>query len=202
MNRLLEQSATSCRWESYTWKNELCLHAERVELHLNEALNAEFAGQHNPMHMLERALVLSAFCIRRMVEKRLVTDALVTSRIPVRTYLSSSSYRSPFIGSSGTSYTVFENYSLQTPVLENLKVGEIANEIIHSSQLLVFDGAGLEPKSGLFVASDYRMKERLLHLEGDEYRSWVDSVLNDKIGVSSDSWDPETGEVFATSKTL
>lgn len=202
MNGVSGQFALSFEWESYHWKNDLQLHAERVEAHLNEALNDEFENEHHPLHMLERALVLSAFCVRRMVEKKVVTDQLAASKIPVRTFLSSPTYRPPLFSTSGTNYTVFSNYALEKPVFEDIKVGDVANEIIHSSQLLVFEGAGSEPKSGLFIASDFRMKRRLLHFTATEFRSWVDSVLNDRVGMSSDRWDPETGEVFATRDAL
>lgn len=202
MSGALGQFALSFEWESYHWKNDLQLHADRVETHLNEALNNEFENEHHPLHMLERALVLSAFCVRRMVEKKVVTDQLAASNISVRTFLSSPTYSPPLFSTSGTNYNVFSNYSLEKPVFESIKVGDVANEIIHSSQLLVFEGAGSEPKSGLFIASDFRMRRRLLHFTAPEFRSWVDSVLNDRVGMSSDRWDPETGEVSATREAL
>jgi hypothetical protein len=202
VNDVSGQFASSFEWKSYHWKTDLQLHAERVEAHLNEALNDEFDKEHHPLHMLERALVLSAFCIRRMVEKKVVTDQLAASKISVRTFLSSPTYRPPLFSTSGTNYTVFSNYVLEKSVFEDIKVGDIANEIIHSSQLLVFNGAGSEPKSGLLIASDFRMRRRLLHFTAPEFRSWVNSVLDDRVGMSTDRWDPETGKVFATREAL
>ena len=67
----------STRWAEYPWKNELQLQAERVLEHMAEALDEDSQEEHRPMDMLERAITLAAFSMRRMIEKRLVTDALV-----------------------------------------------------------------------------------------------------------------------------
>lgn len=74
------------RWEAYPWKNELAVQSERVTIHFNEILSDSFEGQHNPFDMLDRAIVLSGFAVRRMIEKRLVTDRLAKAKIPVRTF--------------------------------------------------------------------------------------------------------------------
>ena len=195
MSEARSYSASSCRWESYPWKNELQLQAERVELHLEEAWDDDFAGEHSPLQMLERALVLAAFSIRRMVEKNLVTDALSASITPVRTFLATGDYRPPLKGSSGGQ--VFRNYNFEVPVFEQMKVGDIANEIIHSSQLLVFQGDGQGPDSGLLVASDWHIRRRLLHLSRAEFRNIVNSVLDNEVSIMGDHWDPETGKVHS-----
>jgi len=69
-------------WESYPWKNELALQTERVALHYAELLSDDVDGAHNPMDMLDRAIVLAAFAMRRMFEKKLVTDKLAREEIP------------------------------------------------------------------------------------------------------------------------
>jgi ribosomal protein S5 len=50
----------SMRWAEYPWKNELQLQAERVRVHMAEALDANFQEKHSPMDMLERAITLAA----------------------------------------------------------------------------------------------------------------------------------------------
>ena len=90
-------------WQSYPWKNELALQSERVAIHYAEMLSDDFDGEHSPMDMLDRAIVLAAFAIRRMFEKRLVTDKLASEKISVRTFqsLRSKEFRQPYIGYSG-----------------------------------------------------------------------------------------------------
>jgi hypothetical protein len=69
------------RWEGHPWKNELAVQSERVTIHFNEILSDSIEGQHNPFDMLDRAIVLSGFAVRRMIEKRLVTDRLAKAKI-------------------------------------------------------------------------------------------------------------------------
>ena len=90
-------------WQPYPWKNELALQSERVAIHYAEMLSDDFDGEHSPMDMLDRAIVLAAFAIRRMFEKRLVTDKLASEKISVRTFqsLRSKEFRQPYIGYSG-----------------------------------------------------------------------------------------------------
>jgi hypothetical protein len=73
-------------WQGYTWKNELAVQSERVAPHFNEILSASSEAEHNPMHMLDRAIVLAGFSVRRMIEKKLVTDRLVEEKMLVRSF--------------------------------------------------------------------------------------------------------------------
>ena len=68
-------SVSSSRWQSYTWKNELAEQKRRICLHLDEVF-AEADTEHNPYHMLERAIGVAALCMRRLIECRLVTDRI------------------------------------------------------------------------------------------------------------------------------
>ena len=183
-------------WQSYTWKNELKLHAERVLKSMHEVIDPGFAGDHNPHHMLERALALSAFCVRRMHEKRVVTDAFRAEKIAVRSFSAAKEgFRQPFRRSSGGQ--AFTNYDLTKPVWVELGRNDVANQIIHSSQLMVcFDEEAIE--DGILVASDWDLKLRLLHLSAAEWTSFYTAVLDNYVRSESDSWDHETGKVTST----
>ena len=91
------------RWESYPWKNELATQSERVAVHFDELLSNGFEGQHAPFDMLDLAIVLSAFAVRRLIEKRLVTDRLSKARIQVRTFARNrpGDFQAPFHFASG-----------------------------------------------------------------------------------------------------
>ncbi|MER8758124.1 hypothetical protein NKH69_20975 [Mesorhizobium sp. M0976] len=75
-------SVSSSRWQSYTWKNELAEQKRRIDLHLEEVF-AEAETEHNPYHMLERAVGVAAICMRRLIEYRLVTDRFRESQLEV-----------------------------------------------------------------------------------------------------------------------
>ncbi|MGY3589021.1 hypothetical protein ACVIGB_002024 [Bradyrhizobium sp. USDA 4341] len=169
---------------------------DRVVSHFAEAIS-DADVPHNPLHMLDRALMISAFAIRRMVEKRLITDKLADVQITVRTFPSrdNGEFHQPYVGESGG--TVHNNYSIEKPELKDLKIGEFANEIIHASQLMIVqDEYGIE--DGLAIASDWHLKKRLLHVTPDEFSGVVDLILNDFVRIQSEAWDPATGKVTAT----
>lgn len=184
-------------WQDYTWKNELLQHAGRVSVHLSEVIDSEYEGAHNPHHMLERALTLAAFCVRRMHEKRLVTDTFREEKVQVRTFAAKRGpdFRQPYMSSSGSD--VFRNYDLEKPIMVQLGREDVANQIIHSSQLMVcYDQPGIE--DGLMIASDRGLKVRLLHLTDAEWVGYYQAVLDNYVRSMADAWDPETGKITYT----
>src|SRR6266446_1113938 len=166
------------QWQSYPWKNELALQSERVAIHYREKLLDNFAGEHKPMDMLDRAIVVAAFAMRSMFEKRLVTDKLKSQKISIRTFprLRSKEFRQPFIYSSGG--TAFRNYSFETASAKCLNINDVANEIIHSSQIMFAYNEETIP-TGLLIASDRNLKDRLLHFTIEEFSTMVKKVLDD-----------------------
>lgn len=188
---------TFADWQDYTWKNELLQHAGRVSAHLAEVIDPEYEGAHNPHHMLERALTLAAFCVRRMHEKRLVTDIFREQKVQIRTFAAKRrpDFRQPYMSSSGSD--VFRNYDLEKPIMVDLGREDVANQIIHSSQLMVcYDQTGIE--DGLMIASDRGLKVRLLHLTDAEWVRYYQAVLDNYVRSMADAWDPETGKVTYT----
>jgi hypothetical protein len=187
----------SGKWQSYPWKNELALQTERVAIHYAEMLSDDFDGKHSPKDMLDRAVVLAAFAMRRMFEKRLVTDKLASTKISIRTFhsLRSKEFRQPYIGYSGGQ--AFRNYSFEKASTKRLKINDVANEIIHSSQMMFIRDEETIP-AGLLIASDWNLKDRVLHFTIEEFSAIVKRVLDDWVTVESDRWDWQTGKVYAT----
>lgn len=189
---------SSSSWESYPWKNELSVQLERVLAHGAEIMDDDDdAGAHNPHHMLERALVLSAFCIRRMVEKKLVTDKFSKTKFEVKTFqvVADGSFRMPFhYSSGGGGGGFFRNYEISRPEMVCVKPKGLADEIIHSSQLMLIYGEATIP-DGILIASDWHLKNRILHLTFPEFRAFAQSVLNDHVQSMTDKWDPDTGMI-------
>lgn len=192
--RKVRMPISSTRWQDYPWKNELALQAERAVAHGWEVIDEDFQGAHSPLDMLERAIVLAGFCIRRLIEKRLVTNAFAESKRAVLSFPARSGevFRPPFRSSSGG--TAFRNYDFDAPMILKMTAAELANEIIHSSQLMVLDGEDFA-EDGFLIASDLHLKRRLLHMSFDEFTDFTASVLDDQVYFTSDRWDPETGKI-------
>jgi hypothetical protein len=188
---------SSSNWESYPWKNELALQLERVLAHCAEIMDKDFEGPHNPHHMLERALVLCAFCVRRMVEKRLVTDKFARTKFEVRTFQAAmdGGFRMPFhYSAGGAGGGFFRNYEIANPKMVCVKPKGLADEIIHSSQLMLIYGEAAIA-DGILISSDWHLKDRILHLTFVEFGVFARSVLDDFVRSTSDQWDPDTGSV-------
>jgi hypothetical protein len=104
-------------------------------------------------------------------------------------------FRSPFHSDTGV-YPLRENYNLEKESPVDLSFKGLAEEIIHASQIMVVHD---EPKigDGLLIASDWHLKNRILLLTIDEFQSFVRTVLEDRIRVTVDSRDFETGKADA-----
>lgn len=190
----LHMPISSARWQAYPWKNELVLQAERGVAHGREVIDEDFRGSHNPLDMLDRAIVLAGFCIRRLIEKKLVTDAFAASKravlsFPART---GETFKPPFRSESGGN--AYSNYDFDAPQIIEMAVGDLANELIHSSQLMVLDGEEFAA-NGFLIASDWHLTKRVLHMSFDEFTAFAASVLDDRVYFKSDQWDPETGMI-------
>jgi len=146
--------------------------------------------------MLDRAIVLAGFTIRRMFEKKLVTDKLAQEEMLFRTFPSKRSrrFRTPYVGHTGG--WAFQNYNFKKTQTKRLRIGDLANEIIHASQLMfVKDEDAI--KTGLLIASDWHLRDRVLHLTIEEFTNAASRVLEDEVNFTSDRWNPETGKVDA-----
>lgn len=92
---------------------------------------------------------------------------------------------------------MLSNYDFDTCIIATMRAGEVANEIIHSSQLSVFRDETENPGDGLLVASDWHMKRRVLHLPIVSLRSIVNATLDNAATIKVDWWDHETNKVFS-----
>lgn len=185
---------SSTHWQAYAWKNELALQAELAIAHGREVVDEDFRGSHSPLDMLERAIVLAGFCVRRLIEKKLVTDAFAESKrtvlsFPART---GEAFKQPFRSASGG--TAYRNYDFDAPAIIEMTAGDLANELIHSSQLMVIDGEEFA-EDGFLIASDWHLKKRVLHISFNDFTAFAASVLEDRVCLTRDQWDPETGKI-------
>jgi hypothetical protein len=171
-------------WESYPWKNELSCRSEQVVIHFNEVFSEDFEGEHEPLDMLDRAIVLAGFSVRRLIERKLVTDRLAKTKISVRSFVTKPDveFRIPFHSLMGGDYLIHNvDCEKQEPI--SLSYNDLANQIIHSSPIMV---CAKNQKMDLLIASDWNVKTRLLHLTIDEVTSFVRAVLDDRVTSMTD----------------
>lgn len=195
-------SVGSCRWQDYTWNNELAEQKRRIDLHLDEALK-DAETEHNPYHMLERAIGVAAVCMRRLIECRLVTDhfrdtALRVHRLAAK---ADADWREPFL--CDTASEIFNNYDLTERHVEMRTPKVISDKMFHARIIGVLSGNAFMP-DGLLIASDKQSKTQLFHFAPSEIASIFDAFLNDQVRSSTDGYVDNDGdfkgtrEVFAT----
>jgi hypothetical protein len=192
----------SSEWQAYTWKNELAVQKQRIAICLNEVIT-EAETEHNPLHMLERAIGIAAVCMRRLIECRLVTDQFRDSQLEVHevSVKAGITWREPFV--SKTSGEIFHNYDLTSRRSKFLKPKVISDKMLHARVLAVLSENNYL-SNGLLIASDTQRKTHLFHFEPSEITAIFDLFLNDQIMSTTDGYlDSDgvfkgIGSVFAT----
>jgi len=193
-------SVSSSEWQAYTWKNELAEQKRRIGLHLDEALtNAE--AEHNPYHMLERAIGVAAVCMRRLIECRLVTDRFRGTALEVHEVLAKADadWREPFV--SRTASEIFNNYDLTARRTEKRIPKVISDKMLHARVIGVLSGNAFMP-DGLLIASDTQSKTQLFHFTPPEIASIFDAFLDDQVRSSSDGYLDKDGDFKGTRKVF
>ncbi|TGV15537.1 hypothetical protein EN816_07280 [Mesorhizobium sp. M8A.F.Ca.ET.173.01.1.1] len=193
-------SVGSSDWQSYTWKNELAEQRRRIAQHLGEAL-AEADTEHNPYHMLERAVGIAAVCMRRLIECRLVTDRfrdtlLEVHEIDVRKDVE---WREPFV--SRTASEIFNNYDMTARRLERRMPKVISDRMLHARVIGVLSTSAYLP-DGLLIASDTQSKKQLFHFTQQEIAGIFDAFQNDEVRQTSDGYMDGDGQFSGTRKVF
>lgn len=193
-------SVSSTEWQSYTWKNELAEQRRRIVLHLGEAL-AEADTEHNPYHMLERAVGIAAVCMRRLIECRLVTDRFRETPLEVHEIdvKKDVEWREPFV--SRTASEIFNNYDLTARRLEKRTPKVISGKMLHARVIGVLSGSAYLP-DGLLIASDTQSKTQLFHFSPPEIARIFDAFLEDEVTLTFDGYMDKDGKVSGTRKVF
>ncbi|MER8929779.1 hypothetical protein NKI34_29525 [Mesorhizobium sp. M0700] len=193
-------SVSSSEWQSYTWKNELAEQKRRIVLHLGEALT-DAETEHNPYHMLERAIGVAAVCMRRLIECRLVTDRFRDTALEVHEVhaKADADWREPFISRAASE--IFNNYDLTARHADNRNPKVISDKMLHARVIGVLSGSTYMP-DGLLIASDTQSKTQLFHFTDVEIASIFDAFLNDRVRSSTDGYLDRDGNVQGTRKVF
>lgn len=205
IERQLEQmrklgSVGSSEWQAYTWKNELAEQKRRIDLHLVEVLT-DADTEHNPYHMLERAVGVAAICMRRLIECRLVTDRFRDQALEVHEVhtKADADWRKPFLSRTGSE--IFNNYDLTARFPEKRIPKVISDKMLHARVIGVLTGNTYMP-DGLLIASDTQSKTQLFHFTPPEISSIFDAFLDDRVRISSDGYLDKDGNIEGTRKVF
>ena len=186
-------------WNPEIWKLTLAHHGRIAHVCVEFAIcrhdEATFPYDGDPFSTFEISFVLAAFCIRRLSEKRLLTDALNEKKWSITSYPATEMVRKPFASRSSNDF--YRGYEFVKRGTHTLTLKELGHEVIHSSNLGIVTEADSLP-TGIVVASDNRLTKRLPHIGLEQWAEICRAVLDDRVHYSSDGWNPETGAVTAT----
>ena len=148
-----------------------------------EEVVAEAETEHNPYHMLERAVGVAAICMRRLIECRLVTDR----------------FQGAVRGARGASpggcrmardlperhrRCDLQDYDLRTRKTERRTPKAIADKMLHARVIGVLSSSAYLP-DGLLIASDTQRKIGLFHFTAAEIAAIFDAFLTDRVRLST-----------------
>lgn len=185
-------------WKPEIWKATLAHHGRIAHVCAEFAIaqddEAIFPYDGNPFSAFEISFVLAAFCIRRLSEKRLLTDALDEKKWSFTSYPATDKVRRPFASQSGNAF--YRGYQFDKQSTNTLTLKEFGHEVIHSSNLgIVTESEG--PPIGIVVASDHRLIKRLIHIDLNRWSEMCRAVIDDHVYFASDNWDPDSGAITA-----
>jgi hypothetical protein len=191
---------SSSDWQSYTWKNELAEQKRRIGLLLEEALS-DAETDHNPYHMLERAIGVASVCMRRLLECRLVTDRFRDSQLDVHEICTKADteWREPFV--SRMASEIFNNYDLKARHPQRRTPRVISDKMLHARVIGVLSASAYLP-DGLLIASDTQSKTSLFHFTPFEIAAVLDAFLNDQVRIATDGYLDAGGNFQGTRKAF
>lgn len=171
-------------WQPDLWKEELRGRFLALKTYEDFLRNNDDVSM-PPLSQVDINLRIFGFSIRTLCEEHLVTDKL--KRCGFKTSLfpptSENIFREPFRSSSGQRGQL---YNFEKCTHKELKLTELANEIVHARQLSLADVTG---QLGFLIGSDWHYKNRLIFIDFDTLYKMTDSVLSDSVTTKFDYID-------------
>jgi hypothetical protein len=145
---------------------------------------------------IQRAVFLSAFILRKLMENRKVTDAVRDQSIRCKAYLAFRSVSDRVSTFSGLA-DVNDDYDLANPEEITLSCFDLMSEIMHSyASRIVID----EQTNSMvyFLVNSYNMRDnRLLEIDLQRFESILIDAIQDSVESMSISTHPTSGKIVA-----
>jgi len=156
--------------ESYYWKHKLLDAARKLERR-----RAQKAWSIRSIVLFERELMLTFFCIRKLIEVKKLTDACERNRIVA--------HRFPNRGGRSDFMSLIEFhkvYDMSSGDRMNLTIGFVSNQLIHSYFIFaVFSRR--HRLNGVWVTSDFERCKALYRIPLDSLVAAIRAVAADQI---------------------
>lgn len=138
--------------ESVYWKTELFSQADKIE-----ALQRCPRWTEKHAVLLEREIMIAAFCIRSLIERQKIADSLSRKAIDVTAF----PIRQGMHANRINRFDIDELYHMESPEKRQIQLDFLTNQIIHSYTIFPIKDYDEKKFSRLYVCSDYEKNKRL-----------------------------------------
>ena len=163
--------------ESYLWKRELLNDREVIARWSRKPPSAKRD------FLIEKKLVLSAFCIRKLMDDYKLTDSIRNYGVPCVEFRAHNGTHVDIMNS----HRIDEHYCLSEPECSRINIRRLSNQIIHN---MILEFVQMENDSFVcqfLVVSDKDRNKRLIGVNVDDYLSAMELV-----GHNDPTWQRRT----------
>lgn len=176
-------------YESCYWKDDLRSYATELRnISTCTTLDDEYRD-----YRLEKALLLSAFTVRLLLEANKLSDSFGSRNLQVD-YYSAKRGAQESISPLNKRFIDERYFDLDKSTSSSISIRQLTNQLIHSAVVLMFSYDATNRVIGFFVASDKDYEKRLCYCSLKEWISVVEAVADDDIVYALIYKDPKTGK--------
>ena len=176
-------------YESCYWKDDLRPYATELRnISTCTTLDDEYRD-----YRLEKALLLSAFTVRLLLDANKLSDSFDSRNLKVD-YYSAKRGAQESIPLLNKRFIDERYFDLAKSTSSSISIRQLTNQLIHSAVVLMFSYDDTNRVIGFFVASDKDYEKRLSYFSLKEWISVVEAVADDDVVYTLIYKDQKTGK--------
>lgn len=176
-------------YESCYWKDDLRSYATELRvISTCTTLDDEYRD-----YRLEKALLLSAFTVRLLLDSNKLSDSFDSRNLKVD-YYSAKRGAQENISPLDKRFIDERYFDLTESTSSSIFIKQLTNQLIHSAVVLMFSFDDTNRVIGFFVVSDKDYEKRLCYCSLKEWINVVEPVADDDVAYALMHKDPKTGK--------
>ena len=176
-------------YESCYWKDDLRSYAKELrDFSTCTALEDEYRD-----YRLEKALLLSAFTVRLLLDANKLSDSFDSRNLKVD-YYSAKRGAQKNISLLDKRFIDERYFDLTESTSSSISIKQLTNQLIHSAVVLMFSYDDTNRVIGFFVVSDKDYEKRLCYCSLKEWINVVEAAADDDVAYALMHKDPKTGK--------
>lgn len=176
-------------YESCYWKDDLRSYATELRnISTCTTLDDEYRD-----YRLEKALLLSAFTVRLLLDANKLSDSFDSRNLKVD-YYSAKRGAQESISPLNKRFIDERYFDLAKSTSSSISIRKLTNQIIHSAVVLMFSYDDANRIIGFFVFSDIDYEKQLCYCSLKEWISVVEAVADDDVAYALMYKDSKAGE--------